>query len=76
MPVSFDFSAFDAWFQEEVPKMLIQFMKAIAAIEAEVDSEINHIETLDLGESMVDRMTRDIKASAYDRIEQCIGDII
>lgn len=52
--------------------MFVQFIASLANLLEAIDEEVAHVEASDLGESLIERMVRDIKANAYERFESLV----
>lgn len=72
LPVALELEELEEWFKDESTKVFVKFLAALATHLDWVDEEIERLNQADFGESVTERMIRDTKAAAFDRIEKSI----
>lgn len=76
MPVNFDVPELEQWFAEESAKVFMDFLMQIAGILDDCDEQVAAVENAGWGESVADKMIRDIRAAGYEQIEAAVVTII
>ena len=74
-PVEIDPATVNEWYKDEISSLFLALVSGIAQVLDATDQEIADLEAEGLDESFVDRMTRDIKAAAYDKLNKTIIDL-
>lgn len=72
--IDVDLDGVDEWFKEEVFTLLSRVVQSVADATHEAEREITELEKSGLDESFIERSVRDIKADAFDKIDQSIID--
>ena len=72
LPVSIELEDLETWFKDESIQVFVKFLAVLATHLDWVDEEVDRLSKADFGESVTERMIRDTKAAAFERIEKAI----